>query len=65
MCMVHMCQDWTIHVLKSLFEEGRLTGEIVRNPVKKRNAVVDWPSPYPHVDVVLYLLCFPVCNASL
>ena len=63
--MIHMGNNWMIHVLKGFAKEARVVRDIRRDILKESYTVVGRPSPNPHVDVILHLLGFPVRDTSL
>ena len=65
MGMVHMGNNWMIHVLKGFAKEAGLVRDIRRDVIKESSTVISRPSSNPYVDVILYSLGFPVRDTSL
>ena len=63
--MIHMGNNWMIHVLKGFAKEARVVRDIRRDILKESSTVISRPSSNPHVDVILHSLSFPVRDTSL
>ena len=63
--MIHMGNNWMIHVLKGFAKKARVVSDIRRDILEESNTVISGPSSNPHVDVILHLLSFPVRDTFL